>query len=84
MRVDLLNEYSNLVPHGFGTSSRNRKTHFPAAPEEATKREAPARRVGRLARLLGSLKALAQLGRLKEFKVIRPAPAAASELGVEA
>ncbi len=84
MRIDLLNEYSTLVPFGFGASGRNRETHIRAAPQEAIRHEAPARRISRLARLFGSVRALGRLGSLKEFKVIRPSPAAVSQRGVEA
>jgi hypothetical protein len=52
MRFDILDEYSTLVPFGFGVSKRNRVVQYPTAPAKAVKRGAIANCAGRLKLLL--------------------------------
>ena len=63
MRFDILDEYSTLVPFGFGVSKRNRVVQYPTAPAKALKRGAIANCAGRSKLLPKFVAVLRHIGR---------------------
>ena len=68
MRLDILDEYSTLVPFGLGISKQNRVVQYPAAASTANKLGFIANCAGRLKLLLKSAAALRHIGRREEYR----------------
>lgn len=61
MRLDILDEYSTLVPSGLGVFEQNRVVQYPATATEAVKSDAIASCLSRLKSLFKFVKALGQV-----------------------